>query len=461
MSITVVVDALYRQPGRDAPQGNTSLLIDDGRPEAVLIGGQGRIAMPAPANAHDHGRALSCVASGAADAPLEVWIPTAGLLPAIDAELEATVALGRMAAGGIAATQICLDDFDYAAMPRRVEAMARVARKIGIRLALSLPVIDQNVLGYFDAAEAEALHAPEDWAAITAAAPYLPPVAEQLDVIDGIAAVEEHGGVTIQYHAIGLTWCSLDALALVSERSRQGNRRIHMHMLETLRQRHWIDVHLGADAFQTLDSIGLLSDRLGCAHGVQLREAEIALLAERGVTLSLNTSSNLRLGSGMAPVPLFIRHGLRFGLGLDSFGASDRADIWQELRLARLVHGGDAMVRALPDDLLFAAAIAGNRLIDRPSQDPLRDIVVLDLNRLAPDRLDCADPLALVTARAEAGHVSDLIVDNRLVVSDGQVLGVDLPLAERSLRQAVRSKAVPAGTGLIRRHADAIRRYYR
>jgi len=75
-----------------------------------------------------------------------------------------------------------------------------------------------------------------------------------------------------------------------------------MHLFETQAQREWADAVYPEGLVCRLDEIGFLSPRLTVAHGVWLKEDECALLAERGVTVSVNTSSNLRLRSGIAPV---------------------------------------------------------------------------------------------------------------------------------------------------------------
>ncbi|MFP6735150.1 MAG: amidohydrolase family protein [Rhodospirillales bacterium] len=88
-----------------------------------------------------------------------------------------------------------------------------------------------------------------------------------------------------------------------------------------------------------LDRIGLLSPRLTVAHGVWLRAAECELLAERGVIVSINTSSNLRLHSGIAPVADLIRAGVQIAIGLDAASIDDD-DGLREMRLTQLLHAG-------------------------------------------------------------------------------------------------------------------------
>src|SRR5256885_433267 len=82
-----------------------------------------------------------------------------------------------------------------------------------------------------------------------------------------------------------------------------------------------------------LDEMGLLSERLTVAHGVWLRPDECELLAARGVTVSVNTSSNLRLGSGLGPVALFKSKRLAWAMGLDGMAFDDDEDAMRELRL--------------------------------------------------------------------------------------------------------------------------------
>lgn len=137
-----------------------------------------------------------------------------------------------------------------------------------------------------------------------------------------------------------------------------------MHLFETLYQKEWAEAAYPGGLLRHLDAIGLLSERLTVAHGVHLDEADCALLAERGVRVSLNASSNLRLRSGLAPVERFLRHGVRFGLGLDGMAFDDDEDALRELRVAwRLQRGWGAEDVLTRDRLLDAALVDGRRAI--------------------------------------------------------------------------------------------------
>jgi cytosine/adenosine deaminase-related metal-dependent hydrolase len=140
-----------------------------------------------------------------------------------------------------------------------------------------------------------------------------------------------------------------------------------MHLFETAYQKEWASAAYPAGLLTHLDAIGLLSERLTVAHGVHLDEADCALLAARGVHVSVNTSSNLRLRSGLPPVERFLRHGVRFGLGLDGMAFDDDEDALRELRVAwRLARGWGAEEVLSLDRLLDAALIDGRKAILGP-----------------------------------------------------------------------------------------------
>src|SRR5262249_57827666 len=89
-----------------------------------------------------------------------------------------------------------------------------------------------------------------------------------------------------------------------------------------------------------LDRIGLLGPRLTLAHCTYARPDELDLIADRRATIAVNTSSNLVLRSGIAPLAEMMRHGCRVALGLDGSAFDEDEDVFREMRLAHLLHGG-------------------------------------------------------------------------------------------------------------------------
>ncbi len=124
---------------------------------------------------------------------------------------------------------------------------------------------------------------------------------EYIALADEVAAAAAGPMFDVQYGPNGIQWCSDALLEAVAEASQSTGRRVHMHMLETRYQRDWADREHPDGMVKHLDRIGLLSPRLTLAHCVWARPDELELLAERGVTISVNNSSNLHLRSGVAP----------------------------------------------------------------------------------------------------------------------------------------------------------------
>lgn len=270
------------------------------------------------------------------------------------------------------------------------------------------------------------------------------------------------------YAPVGPQWVQDSSLARVAEASPATGRGVQMHLFETRRQREWADAAYPGGLIAHLDQLGLLTPRLSVAHGVWLRDDECARLAERGVTVAVNTSSNLRLRSGIAPVARFRTAGLRFAIGLDGMAFDDDEDMLRELRLLYHLALGIGMTDALTPAELFAAAVDNGRALLGLGSGAITvgnraDILLLDRRKLAPDALDdAADPLGLILARARAEHVAAVMVAGRIIVQDARPTGVDLDaLGARASDQARnRTLSLRSEQARIRRYQGALQRYY-
>ena len=192
-----------------------------------------------------------------------------------------------------------------------------------------------------------------------------------------------------------------------------------------------VDAAYQRDYVAWLDHIGFLSERLTLAHGVWLRPAECERLADRGVTVSVNTSSNLRLRSGLAPVAEFVRQAVPIAICLDGSALDDDDDMLREMRLTYLLHAGTALDEVLtPARIVTAAAAQGawaatgrrgsGELAPGHPADLLRDSLTGELD--------------LTLGRATQAHVTS-------VVAHGHPTGVDLDaLSTELVAQADRRK---------------------
>lgn len=427
------------------------------------------IAMPALVNAHDHGYGVPTLAVGAPDDALECWIPGLANRPDSDPELEASVAFGRMALGGIGTTVHFHNSLRRDRLQDEAEAVARAAETVGIRVAFACPIGDQNPIVYGDHTKLAACDYPPEF--LSGPGKDFPSGSEQ--VANALALNNALGSAlfNVQLGPIGPQWCSDETLAHVASVSAESGMRVHMHLLETERQRQWLDKTYQSRPVQWLDEIGLLSPRLTVAHGVWLRSDECELLADRGVTIAVNSSSNLRLRSGFAPVSRFREAGVSFAVGLDGSGLDDDQDMLRELRLFKSLQSGMGLVDQMPaSDVLKSAFGAGYRAFDGQQDygllEPgsLADMMTLDTGRITADAIDPQSNMRdLVFSRANSTDIRSLIVAGRSVVIDGSLVAFDFADTMRELAAAARrskgNKTVNKSNLSARR--EAIRRYYR
>jgi len=393
----------------------------------------GDLILASPVNAHDHGYGIRTLDFGLLDEALEVWIPGMRLRPRTDPYLEALVAFSRLARTGVGATMHCHNSLNIDSLVDEAGAVIRAAGEVGIRLALSCPLVDHDAWAYDGGPERlEPFLAPEDWRALSATSPRYAPVDVQIAAVEAVAAANDSPLVDVQYGPIGPQWCSDALLEAIAAASLSTGKRIHMHLLESPRQRLWLDRRFPQGVVSFLDEIGFLSPRLAVAHGVHLRPHEYELLMDRGVQLVSNPSANLRLRSGIAPLAAAAARGLRFGVGLDGGAMDDDQDLWREMRLLHLLQGGRALRRSFTAAAVFDAAIGtGAHVINAPTGE---DLTVVNYHALTEDSLfDDLDEAEVLLSRMTAAHVRGLYVAGRPILRDGQLLTVDFDTARAEL----------------------------
>lgn len=453
---------LLSDPGSTRPQANMRLTLAAGLVSAAAAlpqpaAGPRQLVLPALANAHDHGRTFRSATLGSQDLPLEGWLPYQGLVPGADPYLCAATSFARSVRHGVAHLMVHYTRVQ-GGMPFLDEglAVARAARDVGVRIGFAVALRDQQGLGLCQDATMLAALRPEirEDVARRLTVRGLPP-AQQVALVEELAASVQQDAslaqhMTVQYGPTGVQWCSPPLLEAVAQGSADHQRPVHMHLLETPYQRQWADHTYPQGIVHYLDQIGLLSPRLTLAHCVHARSDELALLAERGVTIAVNTSSNLGLKSGIAPVAEMLRLGCRVAMGLDGAGPDEDDDALREMRLAYTLHRGwgfeEDMTRA---QLWTFAARHGRRSVSADTH-PLggsiapgapADLVVLNWDALDDDTLfDNIDPLDLLLARGNGSHIDQVYVGGRCVVRGGTLATLDEPALRAELLAQVRSR---------------------
>jgi cytosine/adenosine deaminase-related metal-dependent hydrolase len=422
----------------------------------------GDMILPSPVNAHDHGYGIRTLDCGIVDDALETWIPGMRLRPRTDAYLEALVAFGRLAKTGTGATMHCHNSLNIERLVDEAQAVMRAAADIGIRLALSCPLLNFDPWAYDGGPERlKPFLTQEQWALLSPGIPAYAPVSVQVEAVEAVAAANNSPLVDVQYGPVGPQWCSNALLEAIAEASAASGRRIHMHLLESPRQRQWLDRRFRQGVVRYLDEIGFLSPRLAVAHGVQLRPDECELLAERGVQIVSNPAANLRLRSGVAPLPAIVERGPDFAIGLDGSGFDDDQDLWREMRLLYLLQGERGLTRRVTAAKVFDAAIrTGARVVNAPTGE---DFVLVDYQALIADALfDDVDEAEVLLTRMDSRHAKALFVAGREVMRDGRLTGIDFDAARQELLAQARADLPRLRTQ--REHArllsDASRNYY-
>jgi 5-methylthioadenosine/S-adenosylhomocysteine deaminase len=220
------------------------------------------------------------------------------------------------------------------------------------------------------------------------------------------------------------------------------------HLAETQEEDRDIRRLYGRSPVRHLENLGLVDARLVAAHCVWVDAQEIELLAAARSGVVHNPRSNLKLASGIAPVPDMLRAGVLVGLGTDGAASNNGLDLLAEIQMAALVHKG---VRLDPLAVPAAAAlematIGGaralklDRLVGSLEPGKRADVVIINLDE--DNLVPLYDPVSHLAYAIETADVRTVIVDGRIVLRDGVLTTAD----EREIRRQVRALATGIGS---------------
>ncbi|MEO6214355.1 MAG: 5'-deoxyadenosine deaminase [Vicinamibacterales bacterium] len=243
--------------------------------------------------------------------------------------------------------------------------------------------------------------------------------------------------------------CSRELLEAVAQLSSDEDTLIHTHASEN---RDEVDIVRrlsgGFSNLEYLADTGLATHRLCAAHCVWVTDREQELLAERDVKVMHCPGSNLKLGSGIAPVVQMRRRGISVSLGSDGAACNNRLDMFDEMRLAATLQSVRESPGALTSrDALWMATREGARALGMEREigsiEPGKraDLILVERDRphLAPD----ADPWSTLVYGARG-------TDVRLTMVDGEVLMRDFTLQHMDPAQ-ITEEARIAAAELVRR----------
>lgn len=224
--------------------------------------------------------------------------------------------------------------------------------------------------------------------------------------------------------------CTRGLLERVAVLARERGVMIHTHASENLSECELVESETGMRNVMYLDSLGLSGPHVLLAHCVHLDGGEIGLLASKGTHVAHCPSSNMKLGSGVAPVSEMLAGGVSVSLGADGAPCNNRLDMFTEMRTAALLQkvsrGADALPAAR---VLRMATLDGARALgldgEIGSLEPgkLADITILELGRL--HTTPRPEVVSTVVYAADARDVRDVLIDGRPVLRDGELQTLD------------------------------------
>ena len=365
------------------------------RPDAAL--------MPGLVNAHAH-NPMTLLRGIADDMPLKAWLqqhiwPIEAAVMGPDYVADGvTLAIAEMLRGG---TTCCNENYFFP------DVQAATYKRHGFRARVGLPVIDfpsawaKSDDEYFDRAGEVHDQWRGDPLVATAFAPHAPYTVDDAN-----------------FERVRMLADQLDV-------------PVHLHLHETAQEvQQSIEEH-GQRPIARMDRLGLLNDRLIAVHMTQLTEAEIALCAERGVSVVHCPESNLKLASGFCPACALQRAGVTLAIGTDGAASNNDLDMMGEMRTAAILAkavaqdaaGFDAFSALRAATLGGAKAIGFDHLIGSIQPGKQADLVCVDLAALETQPLHhVVSQLVYATGRHQ---VSDVWIAGRRKLRDRQLVDMD------------------------------------
>src|SRR5437773_10077282 len=213
----------------------------------------------------------------------------------------------------------------------------------------------------------------------------------------------------------------------VSDLAEKTGAVMHTHAAETPLELETVRRETGHDEIAYLDSVGISGARVALAHCVWVDKEGIARLARQQTNVVHCPSSNLKLGSGVAPIPEMLAAGCRVGLGADGAPCNNRLDAFTEMRLAALIQKPRLGPEALPAaQALELATLGGARALGLEGDigsvevGKRADLIVLDLDGPHAQPAE-ADLISRVVYSARATDVRHVLADGHVVVKNGRL----------------------------------------
>ncbi len=384
-----------------------------------IIDAKGGLVLPGLVNGHTHA-AMTLFRGLADDLPLMQWLENY-IFPAernMDAEFVYTGTLLALAEMILSGTTTFCDMYLFE------EEVAKAAKKAGVRCLVGEVLYDFPSPNYGS-------------------------VGNGLEYTESlIQKWRDDPIVSIAVEPHSLFTCSPELLMAANELALKHRVPLIIHVAETLNEVSEIKEKYGKTPIEHLDSLGLLGAHLIADHCVHLGPSDIKKMAEHGVKVVHNPESNMKLASGIAPVPELIKQGVTVGLGTDGCASNNNLDLFSEMDTAAKLHKVHAMDPTVVDavTVLRMATIQGARALGL--QDitgsleigKKADVIVIDTHK--PHLTPMYNAVSHLVYAASGNDVTHSVINGKLVMEDRKLLTLDLDeIIARSREKSVLVKS--------------------
>jgi guanine deaminase len=419
-------------PGMAAPEDAESLNAAD------------RLLMPGLVNGHTHGHGGLGKGLVGDRVPLEIFLSAAGGISgnrtAEDKYLSAALCAVEMVKRGCTAAYDLTVEFPLPSA-EGIAAVAQAYHDVGMRAVVAPMMADRSL---FQALPGLIVSMPEqvrDEMRRMVAAPYQ----ASIDVCRSILQGWRHDrrrirpalAPTIPLH------CSDDFWVACRNLARDYDVRLQTHLAETKTQAVIGRKKYGKSLTAHLAALGLLEERFSAAHAIWIDNDDIARLADAGCSAIHNPISNLRLGSGVAPVRAMLSRGLRVGIGTDGTNTSDGQNMFEATRLAahlsRIATPDHAQWLSV-EEVMRMATIGSMGILGFPDVGRLApgykaDILFLDIAHIT--YVPLRDPLLQVVFAESGAALDSVMIGGQFVMRGGKLLTLDESKLRRDVQIAV------------------------
>jgi 5-methylthioadenosine/S-adenosylhomocysteine deaminase len=375
-------------------------------PEAEqIIDASGGIIMPGLVNTHTH-LPMTLFRGLADDLPLALWLDEF-IFPCEAKYLTPeTVRVGTLLACAemlLSGTTTCCDGYFFE------NDVASAVYTSGIRGVLGQGVIDFPAPGVSDPSDniMNAVRYVEKWQKVS---PLITP------------SIFCHSPYTCSEATLKNAKAACDSKALLFQ----------IHAAETKSEYVRIQTEQHTTPVKYLDRIGILDENTLMVHGIWLDDDDIEIIAKRRSTVSHNPQSNMKLASGIAPVPSLLTAGVTVGLGTDGCASNNDLDLFREMDTAAKLHKVNLFDPTVMDakTVLKMATIDGAKAIgvDKHigSLEPGKQADVIIIDTLIPHLVPMYNPVSHIVYSVQGSDVRDVMVAGRILVRNKNLLTLDL-----------------------------------